>query len=56
MKAPTLMQQIRALGKDQIVRRSGRRDIKLDEEKDGEGEGDHEDCGMEEQMRGGDLQ
>ena len=32
-KALVLLQQIRALGKDHIARRSGRRDIKLDEEK-----------------------
>ena len=31
-----MLQQIRASGKDQIVRRSGRKDIKLEEKKDKE--------------------
>ena len=31
-----MLQQIRASGKDQIVRRSGRKDIKLEEKKDEE--------------------
>ena len=35
-KALVLLQQIRASGKDQIVRGSGRRDIKLEEKKDEE--------------------
>ena len=51
-KALALMQQIRAIGKDQIVEKKWKEKHKIGRGEEGRGgreeERDHEDCGMEE--------